>query len=181
MSRIGKKPIELPKEVTIEMKDGEIIVKGPKGVLKVKIFPGFQIKLEDNFLKVIPPEKIGKKTFAFWGTQRALLKNAVEGVTKGFEKKLEIEGIGYRANVEGKNLVLNLGFSHPVIFPIPEGIEISAEKTLITVKGIDKQLVGEIAAKIRALKKPEPYKGKGIRYVGEIIRRKSGKKAVGAA
>lgn len=181
MSKIGKKPIELPKEVSLEIKEEEVLVKGPKGELKVKIFPGFKVVQEDNWLKVIPPEKKEKKTSAFWGTLRALLKNAIEGVTKGFEKKLEIEGIGYRANVEGKNLVLNLGFSHPVIFPIPEGIEIFAEKNLITVRGIDKQLVGETASKIRALKKPDPYKGKGIRYLGEVIRRKAGKKAVGAS
>jgi len=181
MSKIGKKLIEIPENVKIEIKDKEVIVKGPKGELKVPIFDGFSLELVDNTLKVIPPLKLKKITPAFWGTERALIANAIIGVCEGFEKKLEIEGVGYRANVEGKNLVLNLGFSHPIKFEIPEGISISADKNLITVSGIDKQLVGETAAKIRLLKKPEPYKGKGIHYLGEHIRRKAGKKASSGA
>ncbi|MCX8016026.1 MAG: 50S ribosomal protein L6 [Patescibacteria group bacterium] len=181
MSKIGKKLIEIPEKVQIEIKDSEVIVKGPKGELKIPVFQGFKLQLEEGFLKVIPPEDNKKRTPAFWGTLRALIANAVKGVIEGYEKKLEIEGIGYRANVEGKFLVLNLGFSHPIRYEIPEGIQITTEKNIITVSGTDKQLVGQVAAKIRSFRKPEPYKGKGIHYLGEYIRRKAGKKATGTA
>ncbi|MGB9848097.1 MAG: 50S ribosomal protein L6 [Minisyncoccia bacterium] len=181
MSKIGKKPIEIPDNVQIDIKDQAVVVKGPKGELQVPIFQGFEIKLEEKNLYVIPPEDNKKRTPAFWGTLRALIANAVKGVIEGYEKKLEIEGIGYRANVEGRVLVLNLGFSHPIRYEIPEGIQITTDKNIITVSGIDKQLVGQVAAKIRSFRKPEPYKGKGIHYVGEYIRRKAGKKATGAA
>jgi len=176
MSKIGKKSIEIPVNVKIEILDKEVMIKGPKGELKIPIFEGFKVELEGDLLKVVPLYQ-KKFTFGFWGTLRSLIANAVRGVTEGFEKKLEIEGIGYRANVEGKTLVLNLGFSHPIRFEIPEGINISTEKNIIKISGIDKQLVGQTAAKIRSFKKPEPYKGKGIHYVGEYIRRKIGKKA----
>lgn len=181
MSKIGKKIIIIPDNVKAEIKEKEILIKGPKGELRVPIFDGFKVELDGNSLKVIPPQSQKKSTFAFWGTLRALIANAVKGVSEGFEKKLEIEGIGYRANVEGNTLVLNLGFSHPVRFEIPKGITITVEKNLITVTGVDKQLVGQTAAKIRSFREPEPYKGKGIHYLGEHIRRKAGKKASATA
>lgn len=181
MSKIGKKPIEIPANVQIEIKEREAIIKGPNGELNVPVFEGFKLELKDQMLYVIPPTQLKKKTPAFWGTLRALIGNAVKGVTEGYEKKLEIEGIGYRANVEGNVLVLNLGYSHPIRYEIPKGINIKTEKGLITISGVDKQLVGATAAKIRSFRKPEPYKGKGIHYVGEYIRRKAGKKATGSA
>lgn len=181
MSKIGKKPIEIPDNVKIELKDSEVSIKGPKGELKVPVFSGFKLYFDEKYLKVVPPEDNKKKTPAFWGTLRALIANAVKGVVDGYEKKLEIEGIGYRANIEGKFLILNLGFSHPIRYEIPDGIQIAVEKNIITVSGIDKQLVGQVAAKIRSFREPEPYKGKGIHYVGEYIRRKAGKKATGAS
>ncbi len=179
MSRIGKKPIEIPEKLEIEVKDSLIKVKGPKGELEREIRP--EIKAEIKEGKVLfSPLGESKKIRAFWGLTRALIANMIEGVTKGFEKKLEIEGVGYKANLEGQDLVLNMGYSHPVKIEKPEGIDFSVEKNIITVSGIDKEKVGQIAAKIRAVRKPEPYKGKGIRYQGEQVRRKVGKKAAGA-
>lgn len=180
MSKIGKKPILIPDKVEINISENEVKIKGPKGEMRVPVFKGFKLELSDKELKVIPVEE-SKKMPVFWGTLRSLINNAVKGVTEGFEKKLEIEGIGYRANVEGRVLVLNLGYSHPIRYDIPEGINISVDKNIITVSGIDKQLVGQTAAKIRSFRKPEPYKGKGIHYVGEYIRRKAGKKATSTA
>jgi len=180
MSKIGKKIILIPDKVEINISENELKIKGIKGEITIPLFKGFKIELNNKELKVIPIEE-SKKTSAFWGTLSALISNAVKGVTEGFEKKLEIEGIGYRANVEGRVLVLNLGYSHPIRYDIPEGINITTEKNIITVSGINKQLVGQTAAKIRSFRKPEPYKGKGIHYVNEYIRRKAGKKATGAA
>ncbi|HOD96688.1 MAG: 50S ribosomal protein L6 [Candidatus Paceibacterota bacterium] len=180
MSKIGKKLIVIPDNVKIEVLENEVMIKGPKGELKVPLFPDFNVELEGNYLKIIPTRE-KKFTSAFWGTLRSLIANAVKGVSEGFEKKLEIEGVGYRANVEGNILVLNLGFSHPIRFEIPKGIDIVVAKNLITISGADKQLVGQTAAKIRSFRKPEPYKGKGIHYVGEHIRRKAGKKATATA
>ncbi len=179
MSKIGKQIIILPEKTEARIEDSQVVIKGPKGELKVDIIFGFKVEIGEKDIKVIPETHFGKKSPALWGTLRALINNAVLGVTKGFEKKLEIEGIGFKANVEGQNLSLNVGFSHPVKFAIPEGIKITIEKSLITIVGIDKDLVGRTAAEIRSIKKPEPYKGKGIHYVGEVIRRKSGKKAAG--
>ena len=179
MSRIGKKPIEIPQGVEIDIKDGQVLVKGPKGELKKEIRPEIKVEKKDNQILVFPGKET-KKTNAFWGLSRTLISNMIEGVEKGFEKKLEIQGVGYRANVEGEDLVLNVGYSHPVKIKKPEGINFSVEKNIIVVSGIDKELVGQIAAKIRKVRKPEPYKGKGIRYLGEEVIRKVGKKVAAA-
>jgi large subunit ribosomal protein L6 len=180
MSRIGKKPIEIPKEVQIRIEGQKVIVSGPKGNLEKEFRPeiGFEIKEGKIFLF---PKIETKKTKALWGTYRQLIFNMIEGVQKGYEKKLEIEGLGYKASIEGENLVLRVGYSHPVIVTPPKGIKISVEKNIITVSGIDKELVGQIAAKIKKAKPAEPYKGKGIKYLGERIRKKVGKKATAAA
>ncbi len=180
MSRIGKKPISVPPGVTLTVTDNFIIVKGPRGELSVKTHPDIKIEVKDGLLTV-SPLRVTKRSSALWGLFRSLLANTVEGVIKGFEKKLEFEGIGYKANVEGDSLVMQLGFSHTVRFKAPEGIKFSVEKNVIAISGINKELVGNVAANIRKLKPPEPYKGKGIRYRGEIIKRKSGKKAVASA
>ncbi|HOX21496.1 MAG TPA: 50S ribosomal protein L6 [Candidatus Paceibacterota bacterium] len=179
MSKIGKKIINLPAGVEVQINVSELMAKGPKGELKLAIFPGFKAELTDKELQILPPAKANKQTPALWGTLRALINNMVVGVSQGYEKKLELEGIGFKAAVEGDNLILNLGFSHPVKFPIAQGLKITVVKNLITISGIDKDLVGRTAAEIRSLKKPEPYKGKGIHYLGEVIRRKAGKKAAG--
>jgi len=179
MSKVGKKPIEIPEGVTVTVQNEIVWVKGPKGELSFKLPREIELKLADKQLLVLPVGK-SKKTPALWGTIRAIIANMVAGVHQGFEKKLEIEGVGFKAQVQGNDLVLNLGFSHPVVFKTPEGIKVNVEKNTITVSGISLELVGQTAANIRALKKPEPYKGKGIRYAGEIIKRKAGKKVAGA-
>ncbi|MEK9170962.1 MAG: 50S ribosomal protein L6 [Patescibacteria group bacterium] len=179
MSKIGKKPIEIPEGVTIVVEEQAVKVKGHKGELSLNLPKEVELKLNGRQLLVLPVSK-SKKTPALWGTIRAVVANMVAGVEKGFEKKLEIEGVGFKAQLQGNDLVLNLGFSHPIIFKPPENIKISVEKNIITVRGISLELVGQIAANIRALKKPEPYKGKGIRYAGEIVRRKAGKKVAGS-
>jgi large subunit ribosomal protein L6 len=176
MSRVGKKPIPIPKDVEVKIEGQEIIIKGPKGELKREIRPEINLEVKDNCIFVLPKVQL-KQTKAFWGLTRALVFNMIKGVTEGYEKKLEIEGLGFKASLEGGNLVLNLGFSHPVKINAPSGIKFSVEKNIITVSGIDKELVGQTAANIRKVKKPEPYKGKGIKYLGEVIRRKVGKKA----
>lgn len=180
MSRIGKKPILLPQGVTVNATDGFIIVKGLKGELKKKIVPGTSVEVKDGMI-LVGIIKESKKSSALWGLSRSLIANMVLGVTSGFEKKLEIEGVGFRASLDGNGLTLLLGFSHPVKVEVPQGISFKVEKNTITVSGIDKELVGQTAAEIRSLKKPEPYKGKGIKYQGEIIRRKVGKKATATA
>lgn len=177
MSRIGKQPITIPEGVEIKIENNQVSVKGPKGELNQDINPQIDLVMGDKELKVEPK---GEKLSALWGLTRALIANMVQGVTEGFEKQLEIEGVGYKVVMEGEKLVLSLGLSHLVYVEAPEGIKISVDKNVMTVTGIDKQLVGQTAAKIRDLKKPEPYKGKGIHYVGEVIRRKAGKKAVGS-
>ncbi len=179
MSRIGKKLIEIPKGVEVEIDNDSVLVKGPKGELERKIRPEIRIEIKDGAIQV-SPKKETQKTLAFWGLTRALLSNMVYGVFQGFEKKLQIEGIGYKAALEKDTLVLNLGFSHPVKFETPQGVSFSVEKNIITLSGIDKELVTQTAAVIRKAKPPEPYKGKGIRYVGEEVKRKVGKKAAGA-
>lgn len=180
MSRIGKKPIVIPSGVSVAKENGVMVVKGPKGELKRNLVPeiDFDIGEKEITAKIILKTK---RSSALWGLYRALLAGMVEGTTKGFEKKLEIEGVGYKAVLDGNNLVFSLGFSHPVKFAAPPGIQFKAEKNVITVSGIDKELVGEIASRIRRLKPPEPYKGKGIHYQGEHIRRKTGKKATATA
>ncbi len=182
MSRIGKVPISLPDGVTVTIDSSAITIKGPKGILTQRPMQDVTVTVDDHQVVVTVRDPNQKANRALWGLYRALIANMVEGVTKGFEKKLEINGIGFKAALQGTTLVLNLGFSHPVNFPLPEGITAKVEKNLITISGIDKQLVGEATAKIREFKPPEPYKGKGIKYVDEVIRRKAGKvvKAAGA-
>ena len=175
MSRIGKKPISLPKDVEFKMEGNVVTVKGAKGSLTQSIPADITIEQEDGQLIVSRPSD-NKQHRAFHGLSRALIANMVEGVTNGFEKKLELVGVGYRAQMQGSKLVINIGFSHPVEIEAPEGIEFEVPAvTKITVRGIDKQLVGNTAAHIRAIRKPEPYKGKGIKYENETIRRKAGK------
>jgi len=176
MSRIGKKPIQIPQNVEVEIKEKEVLVKGPKGEI-LQVIPGeILVKKEDNKILVSPKGK-SKKTSALWGSIRALLSNNLKGASVGFEKKLEIRGVGYRATVDDKNILkLQVGFSHPIEVKIPAGISLSVEKNMINISGIDKQKVGEFAAKIRKVRPPEPYKGKGIRYLGELVRKKASKK-----
>lgn len=176
MSRIGKKPIEIPKDVDVKVENNTVIVKGPRGELQRDVPLEIKIEIKDNEI-LVSPEKETKRSKAFWGLFRALIFNMVEGVVNGYEKKLEIHGVGYRANLEGEDLILLVGFSHSVKIDKVEGITFLVEKSIITVSGIDKELVGQIAAKIRKVRPPEPYKGKGIRYLGEEVRRKTGKKA----
>lgn len=174
MSRIGKLPIQIPAGVTITVDGGVITVTGPKGTLTQDALPHVTITIEDGVLTVTrkSEEKIAKSQH---GLMRALINNMVVGVTKGFEKKLEVNGVGFRVNGGGQAISMSLGFSHPVDYKAPDGITLTVEKNLITVSGINKQQVGQAAAEIRSFKKPEPYKGKGIKYVDEIIKRKAGK------
>jgi large subunit ribosomal protein L6 len=175
MSRVAKKPITLPKGVEIKVADDGIAVKGPKGSLSVHALPGASVSVENGVVNVQVAEGAEDK---FGGTVRALLANMVKGVSEGYERKLELVGVGYRASMAGKALNLSLGFSHPVVFNAPEGISLEApSQTEILIKGSDKQLVGEVAAKIRGYRPPEPYKGKGVRYAGEKITLKEAKKA----
>jgi large subunit ribosomal protein L6 len=177
MSRIGKQPITLPQGVEASFKDGVFVVKGPKGSLSRVMKNDVTITHEGDVVTFAP----GRDTDfarALWGTYASHVRNMITGVTVGYQKKLEIEGVGYRGEVKGRTLVLALGFSHPVEIAIPEGIEILVEKGLFTITGIDKDLLGQFAATVRGMKEPEPYKGKGIRYQGEYIIRKQGKKAV---
>ena len=176
MSRIGKLPIEIPSGVTITVGDTEISVTGPKGTIAVPVQQNTKTEVADNNV-IVTRKDDEQKSKAWHGLQRTLINNAVVGVTKGFEKKLEINGVGFRLSGGGRQIEMALGFSHPVKYSAPEGIELKTEKMEITVLGIDKQKVGQTAAEIRALKKPEPYKGKGIKFTGEVIRRKSGKSA----
>ena len=176
MSRIGKKPVALPKGVTASVEGQTVKVKGPKGQLQVVLPDDVMVKLDNGEVKVDPRNET-KRARSMWGTSRTLVNNLVTGVTKGYEKKLEITGVGYRAALQGKNLQIALGYSHDVIFPIPEGIAITTPKpTEILITGIDKQKVGQVAAEIRGFRPPEPYKGKGVKYANEYIFRKEGKK-----
>lgn len=176
MSRIGKKPVALPKGVTASVDGQTVKVKGPKGELSVTLVREVSAKVDDHGV-TITPDKNSERAGQMWGLSRSLVNNLVTGVTTGFTQKLEIQGVGYRAAVQGKNLNLQLGFSHDVVYPIPSGITITSEKpTMISVSGMDKQLVGQVAAEIRGYRSPEPYKGKGVRYEGEYVRRKEGKK-----
>jgi large subunit ribosomal protein L6 len=176
MSRIGKKPVPVPSGVTASVEGQTVKMKGPKGALQYVVPDDIVVKMENGAIKVDPRHET-KRARAMWGTSRTLVSNLATGVTKGFETKLEITGVGYRAAVQGKNLQLQLGFSHDVVYPIPDGIAIVAPKpTEIVVSGIDKQRVGQVAAEIRGFRPPEPYKGKGVRYAGEFIFRKEGKK-----
>jgi large subunit ribosomal protein L6 len=176
MSRIGKKPVPIPSGVTANVEGQTVKVKGPKGQLQVVLPDDVMVKLDNGEVKVDPRNET-KRARSMWGTSRTLVNNLVTGVTKGYEKKLEITGVGYRAALQGKNLQIALGYSHDVIYPVPEGIVIVTPKpTEILITGIDKQKVGQVAAEIRAFRPPEPYKGKGVKYAGEYIFRKEGKK-----
>lgn len=175
MSRIGKQPVQIPANTTVTQ-DGQLFtVKGPKGELTRPFKSDVAIEIKDNEVVLTLPKET-MFTRSLWGTYASHFHNMIQGVNEGFEKKLVIEGVGYRASVAGKTLEMALGFSHPVKMEIPEGLDVAVEKNTITVSGIDKELVGSFAAAIRAKKKPEPYKGKGIRYHDEVIRRKQGKK-----
>lgn len=180
MSRIGKKPITILAGVQIEISQSLVKVKGAKGELARDFGAQVLITREEDLLKVSPVNQ-SKSARAMWGTARMHLANMIQGVAAGFSKQLQIEGIGYRAAMEGSNLVLNMGFSHPVAIAIPKDADSKVEKNIITISGCDKELVGKVAAQIRRVRPPEPYKGKGIRYVGEQVRHKAGKKAAGAS
>ena len=176
MSRIGKQPIDIPEGVTATLDGADLTVKGAKGELVMTFVNQVVVEQKDNQI-IVTPANDSKEARSMWGMQRTLVANLVEGVTNGFEKKLEISGVGYRAAVKGQVLNLQLGFSHDVDFPIPEGISINCpDQTTVIISGIDKQKVGQTAAKIREYRKPEPYKGKGIKYAGEYVFRKEGKK-----
>jgi len=176
MSRIGKRPVPVPAGVTATIEGGQISVKGPKGTLSMPLADDISYAVEDGAISVTPANDT-KRARSFWGMQRTMVANLVTGVTEGFSKTLEITGVGYRAAVQGKNLRLQLGFSHDVDYAIPEGITIATpDATTVTITGSDKQKVGQVAAEIRRWRKPEPYKGKGIKYRGEYIFRKEGKK-----
>lgn len=179
MSKIGKKPIIISQGTEAKIEGNFLKLKGKNGELAVKILPYIKVELKDGVINIFPENDI-RQAKANWGTMRSLVNNAVLGVNEDFLKILEIEGVGYRASIENNNLILNIGLSHSVKMLPLEGVKISMEKNLIKISGADKMSVGEMAAKIRAMKKPEPYKGKGIRYQGEYIRRKEGKKAAGA-
>ena len=176
MSRIGKKAVAIPSGVTASVEGQTVKVKGPKGALQLVLHDDVSAKVESGAVRVDPRAET-KRARAMWGTSRTLVANLVAGVTKGFERRLEITGVGYRAAVQGKNLQIALGYSHDIVYPIPEGIAIVTPKpTEVVITGIDKQKVGQVAAEIRDFRKPEPYKGKGIKYAGEYIFRKEGKK-----
>src|SRR6187402_371447 len=175
MSRIGKKPIAVPKGVTVTVQAGAVEVKGPKGTLKQRIPPGVTFAVQGSEL-IATPERPDPALGKFHGLARSLMANAVEGVTNGFKRELDIVGVGYRAELKGKQVVFALGYSHPVVFEIPSGIDVAIDKqTHVTVTGVDRQLVGQVAANIRRLRKPDPYKQKGVRYTGEVLKKKVGK------
>lgn len=174
MSRVAKKPIVIPEKTEVKVNGLNVAVKGPLGEITRDFKPGIEIKAENGAVTVVLKRN---EDYMLTGTYASHIKNMIEGVTKGFTKKLIVEGIGFKSDVKGTELALSLGFSHPVSVTIPAGLKVTADKNLITVTGIDSELVGSFAAKVRALKKPEPYKGKGIRYETEVIRRKQGKKA----
>ena len=174
MSRIGKQPITLPENITVEIQQGSVKVKGPRGELQVIVHSAIKVEQNDNKI-VVSRASDNKLDRSIHGTTRMLIANAMQGVSDGYTKDLELRGIGYQANMQGNRLQLVLGYSHDIYFDPPEGIEITAKRTEITVSGIDKQLVGEVSAKIRSFRKPEPYKGKGIRYKDEYVRSKQGK------
>ena len=177
MSRIGKQPVGVPSGVDVKLDGDHLVVKGPKGQLELDVHPEMQVSVDDGELTVARPSD-KKEHRALHGLTRALINNMVTGVTEGFERSLEIVGVGYRAELKGKGLTLSLGFSHTIDYPAPEGIEFEVpQPTNIVVRGIDKQKVGQVAAEIRAFRPPEPYKGKGVRYAGEHVRRKAGKAA----
>ena len=181
MSRIGKQTIEIPQGVNVSIENNVLSVKGPKGELSRIVHPVVTINIADNIVTVDVVNKENKKERALWGTFAAHVKNMVIGVQDGFKKQLEINGGGYRVAMQGKDLKIEVGYSHPVVYIVAEGVKASAEKNLITLESANKELLGRVAAEIRAIRKPEPYKGKGIKYMDEVIRRKAGKSAKTAA
>ena len=174
MSRIGKMPIPIPNDVKVDLKEGILTVKGPKGELSREIHPKVQIQIDKNQI-IISVNDETKESKSFHGLFRALISNMVVGVSKGFERALDVVGVGYRAELSGRTATFHLGYSHPIVYDLPQGIDAKIDKTRITLMGIDKEVLGRTAAEIRGFRKPEPYKGKGIRYVEEIIKRKAGK------
>jgi large subunit ribosomal protein L6 len=178
MSRLGKLPIKVPTDVQVKIEGDLVTVKGPKGELKRKVLPQISVKLENGELMVNIINPKNKRENALWGLYWNLIRNMVIGVKDGFQKKLEVNGVGFKVQGAGKKLTFNLGFSHQVVFDLPPAVEAKVEENIVTVSSPDKELLGEIAHQIRELKKPEPYKGKGIKYVDEVIRRKEGKSAV---
>jgi len=180
VSRIGKKPILIPEKVEVEVEDNQVIVKGPSGFLSCVVRPEIKIEVKEGKIFASPRLET-KQTKALWGLTRALIANMIKGVISEYKKQLQIEGIGYKAVLEGNDLVLNVGYTHPVKVTAPAGIKFTVEKNIIIISGIDKQLVSATAAKIKKIKPPEPYKGKGIRYISEIVKKKIGKKAVAVA
>lgn len=182
MSRIGKQPVHVPNGVTVEISGSNVTIKGPKGELKKDFHPAIKIEMQENNLVLSISERT-KENKSLFGLSRSLLANMVEGVTKGYERRMEIVGVGYRAQANKNKINLTLGFSHPVEYVAPQGIEFKMDeeaKNTIIITGIDKQIIGEVAAKVRSYRKPEPYKGKGIKYLGERIQRKAGKTAASA-
>lgn len=181
MSRIGKKPIEKPEKVELKITENKVIAQGPRGELALELPEGLLVEEKNGWLFVKLKDE-QKNISALWGLTRALLQNIILGVSRGFNKQLELVGVGYRAALEGEKVLnLNLGFSHPVKMAVPQGLEVKVEKNVITISGIDKQKVGQFSAEIRKQRPPEPYKGKGVRYLGEKVRRKEGKKSATAA
>jgi large subunit ribosomal protein L6 len=176
MSRIGKKPVAVPSGITANVEGQTVKIKGPKGALQVVLHDDVSVKLDGGLIQVDPRSQ-SKRARSQWGTSRTLIANLIAGVTKGFEQRLEINGVGYRASIQGKNLQIALGYSHDIVYPIPEGITIATPRPVeIVISGMDRQKVGQVAAEIRDYRPPEPYKGKGIKYAGERIFRKEGKK-----
>lgn len=177
MSRIGKRPIEIPEKTEVSVSEGVVVVKGPLGTLQKDLHPFIEIKVEDGKVHVAPKNDT-RLAKALWGTFASHVNNMIKGVNEKYSKKLILDGVGFKMAVTGSDIILNIGFSHPVIMPIPEGLTAEIEKNELTISGIDKDLVGQFSANVRAKKKPEPYKGKGFHYHDEVILRKQGKKAV---
>lgn len=177
MSRVGKNPIPIPDGVKVSLEECHLTVEGPKGKLEYDVSPRISVSIDGDRILVTRSNNL-RQSRSLHGLTRALIANMVHGVSQGFEKKLEIQGVGYRATAQGDALNFQLGYSHPILFEPPAGISLAVDRNIVTVSGVDKQLVGEVAAQIRALRKPEPYKGKGIRYVGERVRRKAGKAGI---
>ena len=178
MSKIGKNPITIPTATEVVVGGGTMTVKGPLGSVSRSYADGVTVAVEDGTV-IVQPKNTSKLSRSLWGTTASHLKNMIKGVNAKYEKKLELQGVGYKVELQGTDLKFSVGFSHPVMLPIPDGIKVTVEKNVISVSGIDKDAVGQFAANVRAVKKPEPYKGKGIRYSGEYVREKQGKKAVG--
>lgn len=181
MSRIGKQIIKIPNGVTVGAKDGIVVVQGPKGKLEKQLHHKIKVIVEADSVRVDVENKEEKKDRALWGTSAAHIKNMIMGVTEGFHKELEVNGVGYKVAMQGKDIKLEVGFSHPVIFELPDAVKANVEKNVIKLESFDKELLGAVAAEIRTIRKPEPYKGKGIKYLEEVVRRKAGKTAAKGA